>query len=38
MEASDDKQTNDDDNKVTLTPEELRFLDFLIDLAVRTCS
>jgi hypothetical protein len=35
MEA-DDIQTKD--KKVTLTPEELRFLDFLIDLAVRTCS
>ncbi len=37
MEANSDKQ-KDDENKVTLTPEELRFLDFLIDLAVRTCS
>ncbi len=37
MEANYDKQ-KDDDNKVTLTVEELRFLDFLIDLAVRTCS
>jgi hypothetical protein len=35
MEAND-KQPKDE--KVTLSPEELRFLDFLIDLAVRTCS